>query len=282
MRPYYFEIIDRRKKILQKIIFEKEQPMPKKARKKSSLCINHVILRGVNQQIIFEDEYDYQQFIDILRYYKDEEKCSFKLYAYCLMDNHVHLLIEHTTVSLDEIMKRIEIKFVKWYNKRYRRIGHLFQERYKSEPVEDIEYLKIVFRYIHQNPLHAGIEKVPGAYPWSSYHDYANQDNSFIDIERIFDLFQNYEECMTYLHTLSDKMCMELQSFGIYGISDEDAMEIIQKKTDCKSPADFQRLGLLKRNQYLKELKDSGISVRQLSRLTGISRGAINAAINQS
>lgn len=79
MRPYYFEIIDRRKKILQKIIFEKEQPMPRKARKKSSLCINHVILRGVNQQIIFEDEYDYQQFIDILRYYKDEEKCSFKL-----------------------------------------------------------------------------------------------------------------------------------------------------------------------------------------------------------
>ena len=250
MRPYYFEIIDRRKKILQKIIFE--------------------------------DEYDYQQFIDILRYYKDEEKCSFKLYSYCLMDNHVHLLIEHTNVSLDEIMKRIEIKFVKWYNKRYRRIGHLFQERYKSEPVEDIEYLKIVFRYIHQNPLNAGIEKVPGAYPWSSYHDYANQDDSFIDIERIFDLFQNYQECMTYLHTLSDKMCMELQSFGIYGISDEDAMEIIQKKNDCKSPADFQRLGLLKRNQYLKELKDSGISVRQLSRLTGISRGAINAAINQS
>lgn len=79
MRPYYFEIIDRRKKILQKIIFEKEQPMPRKARKKSRLCINHVILRGVNQQIIFEDEYDYQQFIDILRYYKDEEKCSFKL-----------------------------------------------------------------------------------------------------------------------------------------------------------------------------------------------------------
>ena len=167
--------------------------MPRKARKKSNLCINHVILRGVNQQIIFEDEYDYQQFIDILRYYKDEKKCSFNLYAYCLMDNHVHLLLEYTTVSLDEIMKRIEIKFVRWYNKRYRRIGHLFQERYKSEPVEDMEYLKIVFRYIHQNPLNAGIEKVPGAYPWSSYHDYANQDDSFIDIKRISDLFQNYE-----------------------------------------------------------------------------------------
>ena len=87
---------------------------------------------------------------------------------------------------------------------------------------------------------------------------------------------------MTYLHTLSDKTCMELQAFDIYGISDEEAMEIIRKKTDCKSPADFQRLGLIKRNQYLKELKDSGISVRQLNRLTGISRGSIDAAINQS
>ena len=255
--------------------------MSRKARKKSSLCINHVILRGVNQQIIFEDEYDYQQFIDILRYYKDEEKCSFRLYAYCLMDNHIHLLIENTTIDLDEIMKRIEIKFVRWYNQRYRRIGHLFQERYKSEPVEDMEYLKIVFRYIHQNPLHAGMETVIGMYPWSSYHDYVNRDSSFVDVERIFGLFQNYEECMTYVHTPADKRCMELQSFGMSGISDEEAMEIIQKKTDCKSPADFQRLGLLKRNQYLKELKQSGISVRQLNRLTGISRGAISTAINQ-
>ena len=67
-----------------------------------------------------------------------------------------------------------------------------------------------------------------------------------------------------------------------YILFKDNNMESIQKKTDCKSPADFQRLGLLKRNQYLKELKDSGISVRQLNRLTGISRGAINAAINQS
>lgn len=256
--------------------------MPRKARKKSSLCINHVILRGVNQQIIFEDEYDYQQFIDILRYYKDEEKCNFKLYAYCLMDNHIHLLIEYTTVSLDEIMKRIEIKFVRWYNQRYRRIGHLFQERYKSEPVEDMEYLKIVFRYIHQNPLHAGIETALGTYPWSSYHDYANRDSSFVNIKKILTLFQNYENCMNFLHTASDKQCMELQSFGTSSISDEEALQIIQQKTTCKSPSDFQRLGLLKRNQYLRELNHFGISVRQLSRLTGVSRSSISAAINQN
>lgn len=78
--------------------------MPRKPRKPSSLCIHHVILRGVNQQIIFEDTNDYLQFINILKYYK--KICNFKLYAYCLMNNHIHLLLEHTTTDLDIIMKK--------------------------------------------------------------------------------------------------------------------------------------------------------------------------------
>ena len=103
--------------------------MPRQARKKSALNINHIILRGVNQQIIFEDEYDYQQFISILRYYKDI--CNFRVYAYCLMNNHIHLLIGHTSTEPGMIMQKIEVKFVRWYNQRYQRIGNLFQDRYK-------------------------------------------------------------------------------------------------------------------------------------------------------
>ena len=80
--------------------------MPRKPRKPSSLCIHHVILRGVNQQIIFEDQSDYLQFISILKHYK--ERCDFKIYAYCLMSNHIHLLLEHTTTDLEIIMKKIE------------------------------------------------------------------------------------------------------------------------------------------------------------------------------
>lgn len=126
--------------------------MPRKARQQSSLHIHHIILRGINQQIIFEDVYDYLEFINIMKFYK--QSCNFKLYAYCLMNNHVHLLLEESTVPLDIIMKRIEVKFVRWYNCKYQRIGHLFQDRYKSEPVNDVEYFLTVFRYIHQNPLH--------------------------------------------------------------------------------------------------------------------------------
>lgn len=90
--------------------------MPRKARKKSSMNIYHVILRGINQQIIFEDKHDHVQFISIMKHYK--ELCGFKLYAYCLMDNHVHLLIEDADIPLDEIMKKIEVKFVRWYNRK--------------------------------------------------------------------------------------------------------------------------------------------------------------------
>lgn len=249
--------------------------MPRKARAKSSLNINHVVLRGINKQIIFEDKYDYLQFISILKYYKDI--CKFKLYAYCVMDNHVHLLIEHTSESLDIIMKKIEVRFVIWYNRKYQRIGHLFQDRFKSEPVNDLRYFQTVFRYIHQNPLNAGIEPTLGTYPWSSYNDYLNCDNSFIDIDEIIGLFPNHLECIKYLHTISPTKCME--PFSINRLSDEEALKIIKEETNCDSPADFQRLDIIVRNQYLKKLYKLGISIRQLSRLTGISRTAITSAI---
>ena len=205
--------------------------MPRQSRKKSNLCIHHVILRGINRQIIFEDNSDYLQFISIMKYYKN--LCNFKLYAYCLMNNHIHLLIEHTTTNLDEIMKKIEVKFVRWYNRKYQRTGHLFQERYKSEPVNDMRYFLTVFRY--------------------------------------------HQECMEYLQDDSNEKCMEYISTSY--LSDMDAIKIIQEKTICKSPSDFQHLELFKRNQYLKMLYHSGISIRQLSRLTGISRTVISKVV---
>ena len=249
--------------------------MPRKPRQPSSLCIHHVILRGINQQIIFEDNYDYLQFISILKYYK--KLCDFKLYAYCLMNNHIHLLLEHTSTDLDVIMKKIEVKFVRWYNRKYQRMGYLFQDRFKSEPVNDMRYFLTVFRYIHQNPLHAGLEAIPGTYPWTSYHDYVISDSSFIDIDKIFTLFPNHGECIRYLHTLSKETCME--SYSSYRLPDIEALKIMYEKTSCSSPSDFQHLDLSTRNEYLHLLYHSGISIRQLNRLTGISRTAITNAV---
>ena len=129
--------------------------MPRQARKKSNSGIYHIILRGVNRQQIFEDNEDYYKFLQVV----EESKAisGFELFAYCLMSNHIHLLLKEIQEPIEQIMKRITTRFVYWYNIKYQRSGHLFQDRYKSEPVEDDAYFLTVIRYIHQNPVKAEI-----------------------------------------------------------------------------------------------------------------------------
>lgn len=109
--------------------------MPRQARKKSASGIYNIMLRGINQQVIFEDEEDNNKFIETIKTYKAIS--GYKIYAYCLMSNHVHLLLKVEKEDLDLIIKRIAGSYVYWYNWKYHRRGHLFQDRFKSEPVED-------------------------------------------------------------------------------------------------------------------------------------------------
>ena len=131
--------------------------MPRQAREKSSSGIYHVMLRGINRQNIFEDDRDRQRFIETILYYKTIS--NYELYGYCLMDNHIHLLIKEKDESISKAIKRICSSYVYWYNQKYERCGHLFQERYKSEVVETEGYFLTVIRYIHQNPIKAGLVK---------------------------------------------------------------------------------------------------------------------------
>ena len=89
------------------------------------------MLRGINRQDIFEDEEDFLHFLTVLKECK--AICEFEIYAYCLMTNHIHLLIKSGKEPLALVFKRIGSRFVYWYNLKYRRSGHLFQDRYKSE-----------------------------------------------------------------------------------------------------------------------------------------------------
>jgi len=131
--------------------------MPRQARRKSESGIYHIMLRGINQQQIFEDEEDSLRFLETLLKYK--EQCGYEIYAYCLMGNHIHILLKEGKENLTLVLKRIAGSYVYWYNWKYRRSGHLFQDRFKSEPVEDDEYFLTVIRYIHQNPIKAGIRR---------------------------------------------------------------------------------------------------------------------------
>ena len=99
--------------------------MTRQARQKSQSGIYHIILRGINKQIIFEEEEDRQKFLECLGHYK--LICQYQIYGYCLMDNHVHLLIKESEQDIGSIMKRIGVGYVSWYNRKYNRCGHLFQ-----------------------------------------------------------------------------------------------------------------------------------------------------------
>lgn len=241
--------------------------MPRQARKKSESGIYHIILRGINRQQIFEDEEDNFRFLETLSKYK--QQCGYEIYAYCLMGNHIHILIKEGKENLTLILKRIAGSYVYWYNWKYRRSGHLFQDRFKSEPVEDDAYFLTVIRYIHQNPVKAGISKSVDGYKFSSYNEYIKTP-VIVDTEFCLGIIDS-EQFIEFNNEYNDDICLDIKE-NDFRLTDMEAKEIISKVTKCKSSSEFQILDKPKRNLYIKKLFDNGLSIRQISRLTGISK----------
>ena len=241
--------------------------MPRQARKKSSIGIYHIMLRGVNQQQIFEDQEDCDKFLQVL---KDCKAISeFKIFAYCLMGNHIHILLQETKEPIELLMKRIATRFVYWYNIKYRRAGHLFQDRFKSEPIENDAYFLTVLRYIHQNPVKAGICKNIAAYENSSYNEYF-KNSDLVDSDFVFDIIAK-EDFAAFNNEEVFDACLDVEDKPKIKVTDEQAKKIIEKISKCKNVADFQALDIKIRDKYLKRLRESGLSIRQISRLTGVS-----------
>ena len=224
------------------------------------------MLRGINHQNIFEDKEDQEKLLQTLEHYKAISE--YKLFAYCLMSNHIHLLIKIEKENLDVIMKRIAGSYVYWFNWKYRRCGHLFQDRFKSEPVDDDSYFLTVLRYIHQNPVKAGLCKNVKDYRYSSYLEYL-KESRLVDTAFCLGLI-NQEQFVEFNNEYEDRVCLDFEE-NEFRLTDEEAKSIIQKVSKCKNATEFQELDLAKRDKYLKLCREKGISIRQLSRLTGVS-----------
>ena len=243
--------------------------MPRQARQKSESGIYHVMLRGINQQIIFEDEEDSTKFIETLKTYKAISE--YKIFAYCLMSNHVHLLLQVGKEELDIIFKRIAGSYVYWYNWKYYRRGHLFQDRFRSEPINDNAYFLTVLRYIHRNPIKAGNEI--NNYKFSSYNAYVNGGSEPVDIDFALSLMSK-DEFIKFNNKENSDVCLEIDEQE-FRLSDADAKEVIQKVSKCKNANEIQQLERKQRDKYLKEIREKGLSIRQISRLTGVSFSVI-------
>jgi REP element-mobilizing transposase RayT len=253
--------------------------MSRQARQKSESGIYHIIIRGINKQVIFEDDEDREKFIGYLQYYK--KVASYIVYGYCLMDNHIHLLIKEGKEPIGHTMKRIGVSYVGWYNRKYDRVGHLFQDRFKSEVVETDEYLLTVLRYIHQNPIKAGKEKNVVNYKWSSYAEYIGQ-NKIIETGFILDIFAEEREksissFKKYMNEQADDNCIEMKV--VKRITDEDAKKMIQKYANVKMATELQNMERTRRDEIIRRIKEvDGVSTRQIARVTGMSQTVISKA----
>ena len=239
--------------------------MSRKPRIISESGMYHIIFRGINKQNIFKEEQDYKKLKGIIKDVKLQ--MGFVIYAYCFMTNHVHILVrENNPGDISLIMKKILTRYAMWYNRKYLRSGSLFENRYKGNAIDDESYFYEVVRYIHNNPIRAGITRNRRDYPYSSYSEYfeeipevveKNFVLSMINIDE-FDNFHNKEdEIILKSNKMSDyELCNYI--YARYGIN----------------VGSIKNLEKMQRKEILSQLRGVS-SARQLERVTGISRKTI-------
>lgn len=145
-------------------------------------AVYHVIARGNNKERIFEKDENKVKYLELLADYKD--RYSFRLFAYVIMDNHVHLLIQVGNIPLAKIMQGIQQRYTQYYNLRHKHSGHVFEQRYKSFLCETESYLMSLVCYIHQNPVRANMPEGMD-YKWSSHKAYVKRRPGLVDIDFI-------------------------------------------------------------------------------------------------
>ncbi len=257
--------------------------MPQMARQKSSTKVYHVILRGNAKQDIFLEKQDYNKFMKEIR--NTKEKYQYELYAYCLMTNHVHLILYDKTDNLSKALQSLTIAYSSYWNKKYERVGHLFQDRFLSKKVENESYLKTLCRYVHQNPYKSGIEQME-EYTWSSYQEYV-KETKIISTRQILVLFgNNNEEAIDNFVTFhavnkEKKDIKEIIEYEMMEkLSDEQARQYMEQILVLENIQEINQYTIEKRNSYLKKLKNvKGITKVQIARLTGLSRKIVERAM---
>jgi len=165
--------------------------MARKSRIEFEGALYHVITRGNQRQRVFKDVEDHQHYLKILADYK--VRYQYALYAYVLMSNHVHLLIEAKEIPLSKILQGINQSYTMYFNRKYGTVGHLFQGRYKAILCDKDAYLLSLVKYIHLNPIRVGVVKEVEKYPWSSHRVYIARGEAervgVVDIGQVLGMF---------------------------------------------------------------------------------------------
>jgi len=208
----------------------------------------HIINRGVDKMNIFRYPDDYEYFEELMCFYM--KSYSITLHNYCLMSNHYHLLIETSQENLSKFMRQLNMNYAIYFNKKYKRVGHLWQGRFKSWFVTDEAYLYTLMLYIEQNPLKANMVKTLEEYPYSSYHYFLGKE---------------IPECL--------QQAWIVQNHG----SDLESIQAMLNSDVLTDAKDMQA-----RNKQILKAYEQGYSQHMIAKVLGISQPAVHGVIKRS
>lgn len=262
--------------------------MPRQPRVKSRSKIYHCMLRGINRQDIFFDKQDYLKFQNIIR--QTKSKFFYQLYAYVLMPNHIHLEIKDENQKLSQIIHSIATSYASYFNKKYKRVGHVFENRFQSKNVENSYYMLNLVRYIHQNPVKAGISKMD-EYIWSSYSEYFKNENLkedlFVDTKEILLMFssekERSKEGFLEFNKKSFKFqdSIELLEYEMRNkLTDEEVIYFIKEELGIYNIQEIQNYNIKYRNEIIQKIrKIQGVTQPQIARILGITVRMVQNAV---
>lgn len=239
------------------------------------------MLRGINKQDIFFESKDYLEFQSIIE--KTKKTFFYQLYSYVLMPNHIHLEIKDENQKLSQIIHSMATSYANYFNRKYQRVGHLFENRFQSRNVENSYYMLNLVRYIHQNPIKAGISEMD-RYSWSSYLEYftsekIKNENKIVDTEEIFSMFSSEKEQAKReffeFHRKSFRFqdSDELLEYEMRNkLTDEEVIYFIKEKLQIYNIQEVQKYSVDCRDEIIQKIrKIQGVTQPQIARILGIT-----------
>lgn len=242
----------------------------------------HIILKGIDSQTIFYDDQDRKFFLKQVSITKKE--FNYIVYAYCLMANHVHLVLKCEDAFLSSSMKSLLVRYVHYFNQKYKRTGPLMQNRFKSKNVENERYFMDVCRYVHRNPENAGIALTQN-YEWSSYKEYVGKEQIINKNILLHYLNNDIKEFIKY--TLKTSDIEDLKEYAEYEmidkLTDEQLIQYIMKKFYIKNISDIPLFFKSKNKEGLEKIIKAisnikGVNITQVARVTRLGRRCIEKA----
>lgn len=240
----------------------------------------HVCARGTGKQLIFEGDDDRWEFLELMRDCCHEAGVT--VVAWCLMGNHVHLVLADYEDKMSSAMHRLLLTYARRFNKRTGRTGHLFQNRFDRRSLDTDRHLMAAIRYVHANPQEAGIALIE-RYPWSSFAEYLRAyDNDatrgFSDPSCVLELFGSAKGFLDYSLSMPDGSDpvihdMEETEWERHAYADKMAKRLGVSLNELKTVPPSRRDGII------FALHDGGYTVREIERYTGISKSTVSRIV---